>query len=279
MMGLNKFGLIEVTLASENLLLWGAVADMVLLCIALGDKFHEERNLKLRAQSLAIRAVAREKHAKEQAIASERTAQAALEETAHAQWRYQQLLERRVSDRTLELTRLRQELQHASEHDGLTQLKNRRHFMTQLASAVARSAAGAETFALLMVDIDHFKTINDTYGHLAGDECIRGVARLMQEQLQWAAVSLCRYGGEEFVALVPVRNEAQAQSIADELRARVANCPIACGQDRVLLTISIGVVMVPAATPKPVDRLLQQVDAALYQAKDQGRNCVALATG
>lgn len=277
-MGLNKFGVIEVTQASENLLLWGAVFDMVLLCIALGDKFHEERNLKIQAQEMAIKAVKREKQAKELAIEKQMQAQAALEETAKAQQNYAHLLERRVRERTVELERAQQNLELISEMDALTQLKNRRYFLENLERQMLLCKNRSQGFAVLMIDIDHFKMVNDTYGHLAGDECIRSVGKLLQEKLNRADDMVCRYGGEEFVVILPGTSEAEASAMAESLRSHIAKCPLLCDNQRIMVTISVGVMIVNGGMPpEHVEQVIDQADQALYQAKSQGRNCVCVA--
>lgn len=277
-MGLNKFGLIEVTAASENLLMWGAVFDMVLLCIALGDKFHEERNIKIKAQEMAIKAVQREKNAKELAISKQQVAQKALEESARVQHNYTRLLERRVKERTLELKRTQQDLELISEQDALTHLKNRRFFEENLQVNMDSCRRTGRAFSILMVDIDHFKMVNDTYGHLAGDECIRRVGNLLQEKLSHSSGVVCRYGGEEFVLLYPAETEGEAIALAESLRAHVAKCPILCENQRIMVTVSIGVMMVaPGEVPEHADQAIERADQALYEAKSQGRNCVCIA--
>lgn len=277
-MGLNKFGLIEVTPASENLILWGAVFDMVLLCIALGDKFHEERSLKMRAQEMAIKAVRREKNAKEMAISKQLQAQRALQEAEDAQQEYAHILERRVRERTLELKRTQQDLEHVSEMDALTKLKNRRYLIERLQQELNTCMSTRRSFAIIMVDIDHFKQVNDSYGHLAGDECIRSVGRLMQEKLRRNMDVVCRYGGEEFVLILPDTREGEAMVKAEKLRSYIAQTPILCDRQRIMVTISVGVMIVdPDAIPAKGEDAIRQADQALYQAKHQGRNCVCLA--
>mgnify|MGYP003683102031 CR=1 FL=1 len=277
-MGLNKFGLIEVTPASENLILWGAVFDMVLLCIALGDKFHDERSLKMRAQEMAIKAVRREKNAKEMAISKQLQAQRALQEAEDAQQEYAHILERRVRERTLELKRTQQDLEHVSEMDALTKLKNRRYLIERLQQELSTCMSTRRSFALVMVDIDHFKQVNDSHGHLAGDECIRSVGRLMQEKLRRDMDVVCRYGGEEFVLIMPDTREGEAMVKAEKLRSYIAQTPILCDRQRIMVTISVGVMIVdPDAIPAKGEDAIRQADQALYQAKHQGRNCVCLA--
>ena len=274
-MALNKFSFIEVSPASENLLLWGAVLDMVLLCIALGDKFHEERNLKIKAQEMAIRAVEREKEAKEAELEQESLARQALEASVQAQSNYSKLLEKKVLERTQELQSALQELEQISELDPLTGLKNRRYFLDRLLEEMKRSRHQSIPLSILMVDIDHFKSINDNYGHLAGDECIRRVGELLKQQLQRPGDIVCRFGGEEFVVILVNTERSGAMLMAEAMRSRVAQCPIQCGNDRIMLTISVGLNSVACEDiPSQPEGVLSQADEALYRAKAMGRNCV-----
>ncbi len=277
-MGLNKFGFIEVTPASENLLLWGSVLDMVLLCIALGDKFHEERNVKIRAQEMAIKAVDREKKEKEKALEQERLAREALEESAKAQENYSRLLEKKVLERTKELQGTLRELEQISERDALTGLKNRRYFLDRLYEEMKRSRHLAIPFSILMVDIDHFKMINDTYGHLAGDECIRRVGDLLKQQLKRPGDVVCRYGGEEFVVILANTEQDGALAMAESMRTKIAACPMQCGENRIMLTISVGLMNVCSdKLPEQAEGIINEADKALYEAKTLGRNCVCVA--
>ncbi|MGQ0711038.1 MAG: GGDEF domain-containing protein [Rhodoferax sp.] len=167
--------------------------------------------------------------------------------------------------------RLRQELEHMASHDPLTHARTRGHMNDRLSGELARSRRHGQPLAALLMDLDHFKAINDRHGHLAGDLALVDFVRLVQQQLRHSDV-LGRFGGEEFLALLPHTDAQQACAVAERIRAACAE-----QQRAVAFTVSIGVA---AAEPDndSVDDLLARCDAALYQAKAQGRNRVVLAT-
>jgi two-component system cell cycle response regulator len=147
----------------------------------------------------------------------------------------------------------------------------------QLKALMARMAQGGEPVATLLIDMDHFKSINDTYGHAAGDEVLKEFALRLATSVRAIDV-LCRYGGEEFVVVMPDTQQEDACRIAERIRLHVAGAPfrIHGGRDTISATISIGV----ASSHDPEDTLealLQRADEALYEAKSGGRNRVVTA--
>lgn len=158
--------------------------------------------------------------------------------------------------------------------DQLTGLHNRRYMSGQLGALVARAARGGEPTAALMVDIDHFKRINDTFGHDVGDEVLQEFAVRLATNVR--AVDLaCRYGGEEFVVIMPETGLERAQRIAERLRLHVGGSPfrISKASEPLLVTISVGVAVTAGEGDTP-DALLKRADAAVYDAKASGRNRV-----
>jgi two-component system cell cycle response regulator len=157
--------------------------------------------------------------------------------------------------------------------DALTGLHNRRYMSGQLGAMVRRAMRGGEPVAALLVDIDHFKRINDSFGHDVGDEVLREFAVRLATNVR--AVDLaCRYGGEEFVVIMPETGLAVAERIAERLRLHVAGSPFRLPgvEDPLAVTISIGVACTrPGDTP---EALLKRADEAVYAAKAQGRNQV-----
>lgn len=186
-------------------------------------------------------------------------------------------LDKRVAERTEDLLRANHRLEELSATDGLTGLTNRRHFDTTLASEWQRARRQAQPLALLMLDVDRFKRFNDTHGHLAGDDCLRRVAQVLQARMLRSGDTTARYGGEEF-AVISSANAQKAQEMAELIRQDIEQLvlpypPEAPG----MVTISIGVAaLVPDDAHTPTD-LIAQADAALYQAKQQGRNRVVVA--
>jgi two-component system cell cycle response regulator len=160
--------------------------------------------------------------------------------------------------------------------DPLTQVLNRRALTVRLASELERARRYDSVLTLLMVDLDHFKTVNDTHGHLVGDEVLREVATLLQNEVRSVDV-VARYGGEEFVAVLPETSLVGATTFAERIREHIAATPFAASLVEPLhLTASIGVSSYPSATINTVDDLFARADEALYRAKADGRNRVCL---
>jgi diguanylate cyclase (GGDEF)-like protein len=156
--------------------------------------------------------------------------------------------------------------------DPLTGCANRRHFLQRLAQEMARAARHTRSLGVIALDLDHFKAINDTYGHAAGDEALRHFAMLGHRLLR-TQDTLARIGGEEFAILLPDTKEAGAANLAERLRAEVERAPVAYGPHTIPMTVSAGVVEWRRTADTP-DELIQRADAALYAAKRGGRNRV-----
>jgi diguanylate cyclase (GGDEF)-like protein len=133
------------------------------------------------------------------------------------------------------------------------------------------------TMALLMIDLDHFKSVNDTYGHLVGDDVLRDVAQLLHDTIRTSDI-VARYGGEEFLVLLPETDDEGAESFAERIRAAVEGHGFASESlaASLRLTASVGVAVFPAARIESVEDLFSRADAALYRAKADGRNCVRM---
>lgn len=168
--------------------------------------------------------------------------------------------------------KLFRELEQRSRTDGLTGLTRRGPFEERLAEEVARARSFRTTFSILMIDIDHFKRMNDTYGHQVGDEVLRVVAQRLKECL-YETDMIARYGGEEFVCLLPRSQAAGLRQKAEQIRQRVESHAFVIGLESVTVTISIGIAHFPADGATAQD-VMAAADRALYAAKDAGRNCV-----
>jgi diguanylate cyclase (GGDEF)-like protein len=166
-----------------------------------------------------------------------------------------------------------EELQRLSLTDGLTGLDNRRQLMQTLESEVERSRRHGHSFAVVMLDVDHFKDYNDSHGHLAGDAVLTRVGGLLRECTRGVDCS-ARYGGEEFVLVLPETSVDRAVEVAERIRARLAKEGFANGR----ITLSAGVAQFPKDGETP-ESVLSSADAALYRAKGEGRDRVALADG
>jgi diguanylate cyclase (GGDEF)-like protein len=169
------------------------------------------------------------------------------------------------------------ELERLSGTDGLTQLRNRVYFDRHIALEWARARRSGDCVTVLMVDLDHFKRINDNHGHPFGDRCLMGSASAMQRVIYRPGDLLARYGGEEFVVLLPGTDAAGALTVAARLLAGVRTMAIHSVQGRVPVTCSVGAATLVPTAGNDWMSLLSAADAALYQAKQQGRNRVVAA--
>ncbi len=163
--------------------------------------------------------------------------------------------------------------------DPLTGVANRRYCERRLAGEIERWRRRHEPLVCMLVDVDHFKRVNDQYGHQTGDAVLKQIATLLGEELRAADV-LARYGGEEFLLLLPATRREQGAAIAERLRARVATHDFRCAALHLTVTVSIGLAALDAGATPPADvaaHLVQSADAALYRAKDAGRNRVVCA--
>ena len=162
--------------------------------------------------------------------------------------------------------------------DGLTGIHNRRYFDEQLEKELARNLRDNQPLSVIMMDIDHFKEFNDHYGHGAGDKCLQKVARSLTETLSRPTDALCRYGGEEFVALLPGSDYDGARVVAERIREAVETLAVSheYSDTSAVVTLSLGVATVtPDRTQEPDGAsLMAHADEALYSAKHAGRNRV-----
>lgn len=243
---LKTFGLLPTNLLTEYAMQIGSALEAVLLSFALA---HRMTILK--------------------------------EENERIQQEATHQLEQRVAQRTQELDEALSQLSAANaalreknQQDGLTGVKNRRFFDEQLDVEIKRSSRAQLALSLLLIDIDHFKQVNDRYGHLAGDACLRAVARLVRDCLQRPSDELARYGGEEFVALLPHTDHDGALQMAERIRSAVATLTFDYEGQPIPVTVSIGCATTVPARNYISDKLIAAADGALYEAKRSGRNRV-----
>jgi diguanylate cyclase (GGDEF)-like protein len=171
-----------------------------------------------------------------------------------------------------ELAEEAEALERLACSDGLTGLNNRRHFLVLANNEWARFQRYKRPLALLMTDIDKFKSVNDTHGHDVGDEVIKAVAGILQESKRTTDI-VGRLGGEEFAMVLPEATLDSAVQAAERFKQLVANRVISAGDQRVSVTISLGVASADEQT-SGIDEMLKQSDVALYEAKQTGRNRV-----
>lgn len=224
----------------------GSALEMLLLSVALGYRY---ASLRSENERIVREAKDQLEHKVEQRTTQLRTALAQLED-AH--------------------TRLRE----TSQRDALTGLHNRSHFREAFEALLHRSRRQRRPLTLMMIDLDHFKQINDHHGHLVGDECLRWAAGLIAQVLIPQHALLARFGGEEFVAVLPDHDLASGARVAEALRLRLSSQPCPSRSHDIPVTASIGVHEIAPDSDMGVEAALQFADQALYLAKAEGRDRV-----
>ena len=187
-------------------------------------------------------------------------------------------LDRLVKERTEELEVSNRRLREISERDGLTQLTNRGHFDTVFEKEIRRARRAQNALSVLLLDLDHFKQINDHHGHQFGDECLKTVAQIMQSSVRRPPDVAARYGGEEFVILLPETDLDGAAHVAEMIRQKVADYEFNLNQQEIKISLSIGVNSSIPDAETTSEMLLKTADQCLYRAKQNGRNRVEIPT-
>lgn len=195
-------------------------------------------------------------------------------------------LRRKLSLRNRELEIATQHLTHIADHDELTGLPNRRRLLAHLENVREAAEASGQSFCVAVIDLDHFKHVNDERGHQVGDDVLAEFARRAREVLRGedavmrvddSVADIGRFGGEEFLCILPGTDPAGARLAADRLREDIASQPFATSAGPVHCTISVGVAAWDRV--EPVHHTISRADAALYRAKNGGRNRVEVAEG
>ncbi|MCP4376971.1 MAG: diguanylate cyclase [bacterium] len=172
--------------------------------------------------------------------------------------------------------KVQNQLEQRATHDFLTGLWNRAGILGILHKELSRSQRDNTSVAVVIGDIDHFKRVNDTYGHKAGDIVLQEVSQRMVGALR-PYDGFGRYGGEEFLIVVPRCDISFAEEVTQRIRKAICKSPIECDGHKLQVTMSLGVTSVCGVSSGEADAIIQSIDAALYQAKENGRNCVELA--
>jgi diguanylate cyclase len=259
-LALNKFTVLPQNAITDSVTQIGSALEIILLSIALADRLNQEKRKAFNAQIEALEHEREARHAQDEMLKIQREANV--------------LLEQRVIERTSELEKLNSQLLELSSTDSLTGMKNRGFFDDQFQHYHTTAYRLRQPLSLLIIDIDHFKAFNDNYGHLVGDECLVMVADIIKNIVAKPQDICCRYGGEEFVVLLPDTEHDGAIKVAEKIRAHVAATDFQMAEEQLHVTVSIGVnTEIPTATDNQ-KAMFDKTDEALYQAKGNGRNRV-----
>jgi diguanylate cyclase (GGDEF)-like protein len=185
-------------------------------------------------------------------------------------------LDMKVRQRTKDLQRTQEELKKLAITDPMTKLYNRRYYTNVSLELLALAKRDGQGIGVIMIDIDKFKNINDTYGHSVGDEVIIALAEVLLENARDGDIAF-RFGGEEFVMLLPNTDIEGTKTLAEKIRKILEKLNIASGDDKVLnFTVSMGVSSVAVSSERNTEKAIKRADKALYEAKQNGRNKVCL---
>ncbi|MCH8532571.1 MAG: sensor domain-containing diguanylate cyclase [Saccharospirillum sp.] len=239
------YGLIESSWFTENALNIGSAIEVFVIGLALADRINQLKQQQTRDQ-LTI-------------LEQERA--------------YSERLQQQVDEQTKALRRLNRQLQHDSQTDSLTGLRNRRNFYYSLGEAIKRSQRHQEPLALALIDIDYFKQINDHWGHPYGDEVLKQFAEVMNQAWKRSTDGVFRLGGEEFGVIFEVKSRDDLPCLLDRFRAALASKQINYpDQNNGYLTASIGMVVIEPAEMVSPETAYSRADAALYASKKEGRD-------
>jgi len=189
------------------------------------------------------------------------------------------LAEQKIKELVQQLEIEKNIAQHNSITDSLTGLANRRYFDEALRTEFSRSKRSGSTLSLIMLDVDYFKKFNDSYGHLAGDDCLRQIGTTLKAIVARAPDIVARYGGEEFVVILPETVAPGAEALAERIREAIEALaiPHSASDTSDFVTVSLGVVTVYTTSLESPEQVVALADEAMYCAKNGGRNRIAVA--
>jgi len=246
---LAKFGVLPRTFWTESFLPIGMALEVILLSLALGERINSEKQRRIHAQNLAIE----------------------LHEKGRAE------LEKKVEERTNQLQEANARLRQLAVTDGLTGIFNYRHFVELGSHSIKMARRYQRPVAMIMLDIDRFKQVNDTHGHAAGDQVLRQMCAVCSRMKRETDI-FGRLGGEEFGILLLGASAARAHEVAERMRCEIESLPIKHEGADIRITVSMGVYAIEQVEPLlTIEHLLKLADKGLYQAKQAGRNRVVMA--
>jgi len=264
---MENFGIYDSVINSSYLLMVGAITEALLLALAIAINFNQQLVSAKSTRDLALK--------------NEQEAIEAKDELINLQEKNRAELEYSIEERTLELeialrelSEKNRELEKLSAIDPLTGLMNRRYFDNRILAECRRSKREKSSLSIAMLDIDHFKKVNDNYGHLCGDHCLKIFAATLRETIKRPSDIICRYGGEEFVLILPNTSEDGLIQLLDKVRLNVERRKILFEGQELNMTVSIGGCSRVVLSEDETTMLVAFADKQLYKAKDSGRNCV-----
>ncbi len=272
----NKLGVLPITIFSEYGLQFGAGLEMMFLSLALADQLASSQKAKILAQEASLQLAHQVNLERDKTMAAEL-------EIYHLEKENSKNLESLVSERTEELNTAMEnlsiahdKLQTLSITDSLTQVFNRFYFDKHWRIEHKRACREQTHLSLIMLDIDHFKNVNDNFGHPAGDMCLKQVAQCILKQAGRDSDIVCRYGGEEFIMILPGNSEQGAIAVAQAIREDIAKLELSWEGQAITITASLGISSLIPHNSQNKNRqlMVNQADQALYQAKHSGRNQV-----
>lgn len=268
-LGLVKFGILPANIFTNNAGQTGILFLVSLLSLALAARINREKEMRIEAQ--------------ESVLSSEKMLRASQEELLEAQTSINTQLESKVKERTQSMQRALTELEQANNRlelasttDSLTTLFNRRHFESRLHIELKRAERHNRELSVILCDLDRFKSINDSYGHKTGDECLRHASVILKNTITRSGDLIARYGGEEFIILLVDTSLKEAEHVANTLCKAFANSIFESNGQIIEFTASFGVSSISQKAPKSADELVTRADIAMYEAKNNGRNQVKL---
>ena len=266
---LVKFGLVTSNFWTNNAGQLGVISLVSLLSFALANRINREKEMRLSAQN--------------EALLSEKLARQSQEELLKAQTDANNQLEDKVEERTRSMQQALDELEQANSRlelasitDSLTTLFNRGHFENRLAIEYKRATRHRRELSIILCDIDHFKSINDNFGHKAGDDCLRHVALILKNTITRSGDIIARFGGEEFIILLVDTPLQEAIRLAEALCHSLRTTSIDAKNQQIRFTASFGVSSLTQTQIDDTDMLVNHADEALYLAKNNGRNQVCI---
>lgn len=266
---LENFGLYDSIIDASYLLMIGAITEALLLALAIAINFNEQ--------------LVSAKKTRDAALKSEQEAIEAKDELIDLQEKNRSDLEYSIEERTLELqialrelSEKNRELEKLSAIDPLTGLMNRRYFDERIVAECRRSKREQSNLGIAMLDIDHFKNINDNYGHLCGDYCLKIFASTLQEVIKRPSDIICRYGGEEFVLILPNTDQDGLIMLLERVRKEVEAKKIIFEGQELQMTVSIGGCSRIVLSDDENNSIVAFADKQLYEAKESGRNRVVV---